>query len=210
MEKFAPHAVLHSSVDHFYLSIFKNTRMRYLIPVLAFLLLASACKEKKYCACCENAATSASFPIPPTPDSLGVTEALIYIPNIFVYSGDFADEQFMPFANQGVVEIVSARYTDKSGNELFLAEHFLPNDIVRAWNGFTTGGSRFEGAFEYEVVVLLTDGEVKTLTGSACAYPCGDKGFPNGQLDNCRFPTQNNGYGGFDPTLYKPAETCFE
>ncbi len=185
--------------------------MRYLIPVLLFLLVgASACKEKKYCACCENEATTASFPISPTPDSLGLTEAFIYIPNIFVYSGDFTDERFLPFTNPGALEIVSVRYTDKNGNELFFAEHFQPNDIGKAWDGFTTGGSRFEGAFEYEVLVKLRDGQVKTLTGAACAYPCGDKGFPNGQLDQCAFPTQNNGDGKFDPTLPPPAESCFE
>ena len=185
--------------------------MRYLIPVFFFLLVgASACKNKKYCACCENDPTTASFPIDSTPDSLDLTEASIYIPNIFAYSGEYTDEHFLPFTNVGVLEIVSTRYTDKKGNELFFAEHFQPNDLNKSWDGFTTGGSRFEGAFAYEVVVKLRDGQVKTVTGSACAYPCGDKGFPNDQLDKCGFPSQNNGDGKFDPTLPAPSESCFE
>ncbi len=185
--------------------------MRLFLPVLA-LLLFTACKDKKYCDCCENEGLSARFPLninPDHPDSL-FTEALLYVPNIMVYEGDGINNFFLVFSNAGVVEIISLEVEDKKGNRLFSRYNVMPADIGAAWTGVTSGGTRFEGSFNYTLVVRLYDGQVKTLEGSACAFPCGEEGFPTNQLDNCRFTTQNNGNGEYDPTQPGALPGCFE
>lgn len=186
--------------------------MRHLIPVLALLLFV-ACKDKKYCDCCENPGLSARFSLnlsPDHPDSL-FTEAWLYVPNILVYDDNSSiNDIFLVFSNAGVIEIISLEADDKKGNRLFARYNVMPADINGAWNGITSGGSRFEGSFNYTLVVRLYDGQVRTLEGSACAYPCGDAGFPEDQLENCQFTGQNNGNGEFDPTLPGALPACFE
>ena len=183
---------------------------RYL-PVL-LLLPFFACKDKKYCACCENPGLSARITLnygPAHPDSLA-TEALIYVPNILVYDDSGINDLFMVFSNFAVVEIVSFEGKDSKGNRLFLFQHFYPSDTRYGWNGLTSGGTRYEGSFDYTLVAKLYNGQVKTLEGSACAFPCGDKGFPKSQVDGCQFNSQNNGNGEFDPTQPGGAPGCFE
>lgn len=185
--------------------------MRHFLPIL-LLLPFLACKDNKYCACCENPGLSARFTLtqgPTDPDSL-ITEALLYVPNIMTYDDSGLNDLFMVFGNGGIYQILSFEGRDAKGNRLFLFEHFYPNDPGFGWNGFTSGGSRYEGSFNYTLVVRLIDGQEKTLEGSACAFPCGDEGFPQKQLDNCQFNSQHNGNGEIDPTLPGASPSCFE
>lgn len=130
----------------------------------------------------------------------------IFIPNIFTPSDDsnIDSRYYMPFANEGIIRIVSAKYTDNNGGVLFSRANFQPNDIGFSWLGKNTDGSFYKGGFNYEIKVEYIDATVKSFSGKACAYPCGDGGFPKSRLPDCFFPNQNNGYGAPDPTLPQP------
>jgi len=107
-----------------------------------------------------------------------------------------------------VARVVSAKYFSESGETLFEHHNFQVYDSSPAWRGKKVNGDFFYGLFDYEVEIEFLNGEIKTYTGRACSYKCGADGFPTGNLPNCFFPSQNNGYGAPDPSRPIPNE-CF-
>ena len=131
----------------------------------------------------------------------------VFVPNIFTPDND-DNGTFMVFGGPGVNKIVFFKCVNSQGQVLFTAENFTPNDVGNGWQGHRPNGTTFVGLFQYELGVEFLDGSTKEYSGSACAYHCGDEGFPKDKLPNCFTPNRNNGYGAPDPSL--PAfSNCF-
>lgn len=194
---------------------------RLFFPAL-FLLVLVSCKEEKksvsvYEGCCGAEATT---------DSIWVTTRHyddqgnpfdstilidVFIPNLFTNDNDGENDQFMVFGNIfGIIEVVSMTCTGQDGSLLFKREHILLYDPKYGWDGTKPDGTVYQGSFNFEVTIAFVDGQVKTYTGQACAYQCGQAGFPTENLPDCLVPAQNNGYGGVDTTLPIYPADCFE
>ena len=165
--------------------------------------MLTSCKEKNkstYEGCCGTEATVDSFRIAfPTYDQNGniidsTSAAQIYIPNVFTPDGDGINDIFKILKTYNFT--------------LFQSVNILPNDPGYSWNGLKPDGTIYQGSFNYEVEVEFIDGQIKTYIGKACAYTCGEEGFPTGNLPDCFFPDQHDGNGGFDPSL-PIDELCF-
>jgi len=188
----------------------------FIIPYLLLFTFVS-CKEKNksiYEGCCGTEATVDSFRIAfPTYDQNGniidsTSAAQIYIPNVFTPDGDGINDIFIVFGGPAVKQIVSVLCSNENIDQLFQSVNILPNDPGHSWDGLKPDGTIYQGSFNYEVEVEFIDGQIKTYIGKACAYTCGEEGFPTENLPDCFFPDQHDGNGGFDPSL-PIDELCF-
>lgn len=194
--------------------------MRNPLLLVAFLLQLAlfSCKDPQkniYEGCCGTEPVTDSIPITITlwdpikgmlVDSQVV--ARMYIPNILIPDSSGADNSYFITCGTYVDRIVSAKYFDSSGDLLFERGEYQICDANNSWHGEKAGGGYYYGTFNYQIVVRFENGETKTYSRKACSYKCGDDGFPKEKLPECAFPTQHDGNGGFDPSLYF-SEQCF-
>lgn len=189
-------------------------------PILIACLTFISCKEKNksiYEGCCGTEATLDTTLITVTlygPNGTMFDSTIhtnVYIPNIIVLDTSIFsnDDRLTLWHGNTVQKILSAVYSSEDGTILFSRENFLPNEPSHGWGGLKPDGTYHQGVFNYEITVAFLGGQTtKTYTGRACAYRCGDDGFPNEQLPACFFSFQHNGNGGYDPNLSYPVE-CF-
>lgn len=195
--------------------------MRYTLffVVFIFLFILASCNDKNksvYAGCCGTEAMEDSIDrIIKEYNDQGIkvdslVKARVYISNIFTPDSVYYENYIFPIFGVYVNKVVSAKYFSESGETLFEHYDFQPNDGSAAWRGKKFNGDFFYGSFDYEVVVefFKGGGERKTYTGRACSYKCGADGFPTENLPKCLFPSQNNGYSGFNPGRPIPNE-CF-
>lgn len=173
-----------------------------------------SCEKKSssvYENCCGTAPTADVVDLAgPLDTSFSDGKGRVYIPNIFVPTAQPGDgERFIVFGGTGVKAILSANYTGENGELLYERTFMQPNDAGASWDGKIKGDTVYYfGSFTYVVTVEFVDGQVKTYTGQACSFNCGDNGFPVENLPECLFPFQNDGYGSPDPSLPQPID-CF-
>ncbi|MFN0213426.1 MAG: hypothetical protein ACKVT2_04155 [Saprospiraceae bacterium] len=184
------------------------------------LLTLASCKEKKnsiYEGCCgtepilDTTLVTALLNGPNGTLIDSTFTAYVYIPNIIIIdtTGISPDNRWLTLHDGNLVQkILIAVYSGENGEILFTRENFLPNTPSLGWGGLKPDGTYYQGVFNYKMIVEFIGGQTKTYDGKACAYLCGDDGFPSGNLPGCFFPTQHNGNGGHDPSLAFPSD-CF-
>lgn len=192
------------------------------LTALLFLAAFSSCKEKSdsiYAGCCGAEPTEDDILVAaPDYDNNGnfldsIVEAHIYIPNIFVPNIDAIsglNETFKFFSGKGVYMVTEAVYSDENGDVFYQKENFLPDNgnFYDGWDGRKPDGNFHFGKFSYRISITFLDSQVKTYIGEACSFKCGDDGFPASNVPGCFFPSQHNGNGQLDKTLYG-SNDCF-
>ncbi len=141
--------------------------------------------------------------------SYTVGEGRLYVPNAFTPNADGINDEFYPRATEGIERLLNFSMEDKDGNDLASFQAIEPNDPVLSWpsNGATT----YDGKIRYTITAQSTNGEVKTITGTACSIHYATNAVPAADLEDCgkcRFLTQYDGFGGFDENLPSFEEIC--
>ena len=93
----------------------------------------------------------------------------LYAPNIFSPNDDGQNDRFLLFG-RGVTEIQALRIFDRWGNQVFLNEHFQPNDEAMGWDGTFQGQRMNPGVFVWQAVVEFVDGAVEVFAGDVTLY----------------------------------------
>jgi len=89
----------------------------------------------------------------------------IYIPNAFSPNDDGVNDMFYINAGRGVAIIESFRIFSRTGNLVYEATDFLPNDPGTAWDGYFRGEELDPGVFVYVAEIAFVDGEVEIFQG---------------------------------------------
>lgn len=192
-----------------------------ILPFFFPLLFLCACKNNEtsiYEGCCGAEPTTFDLlvHIQDTIGSLGLPSdtmimAHVFIPNIFTPGKDsgYNAPYFFALGGIGLAEIRSMIITDNNAQVLFSKDLLPLNSPEFGWDGHKPDGTFYYGSFNYEIKIRYVDEQIKTFTGRACSYQCGDPGFPNEDLPDCFFPYNNNGKGqGEHNYPYDPS--CFE
>ncbi|MCB0638505.1 MAG: gliding motility-associated C-terminal domain-containing protein, partial [Lewinella sp.] len=134
-----------------------------------------------------------------------------YIPNAITPNLDGINELFYVLSDYPNTSILDQFVvTDRNGEVLYSKASIPPGDVTHGWDGVTPAGSTYEGLFHFEIQVRDTLDILHTITGSACALPCGQKvidPFMDSWL-NCKFGLQHDGQGGFDEFLPSGETSC--
>ncbi len=93
----------------------------------------------------------------------------LYAPTIFSPNGDGENDRFLLFG-RGVAEIQTLRIFDRWGNQLFLNEHFQPNDENEGWDGRYRGQDMNPAVFIWQAVIRFVDGAVEVYAGDVTLY----------------------------------------
>ena len=93
----------------------------------------------------------------------------LYAPNIISPNGDGKNDRFLLYG-RGVVEIETLRIFDRWGDQLFLNEHFQPNDESMGWDGSFRGQPMNPGVYVWQAVVKFIDGVTETFAGDVTVY----------------------------------------
>lgn len=93
----------------------------------------------------------------------------LYAPNIFSPNGDGENDRFLIYG-KGVAEIQTLRIFDRWGNQLFLNEHFQPNEESQGWDGRYRGQDMNPGVFVWQAVIEFVDGAVEVYAGDVTLY----------------------------------------
>ncbi len=93
----------------------------------------------------------------------------LYAPNIFSPNGDGENERFLIFG-RGVAEIQVLRIFDRWGNQLFLNEHFQPNDESEGWDGTFRGQAMNPAVYVWQAVIKFVDGAEEVYSGDVTLY----------------------------------------
>ena len=89
----------------------------------------------------------------------------IYIPNIFSPNGDGVNDRLLISAGEDIQEIESMQIFDRWGNQVFLNEHFLPNDLSEAWDGKMKGKTLNAGVFAFRMIARFRDQRMEVRYG---------------------------------------------
>ncbi len=89
----------------------------------------------------------------------------VFIPNIFSPNGDGINDRLIISAGSDVEEISSLVIFDRWGNNVFEANHFLPNDLNSAWDGTSKGKPLNSGVFAFKLVAVFKDGSQQIRVG---------------------------------------------
>jgi len=71
---------------------------------------------------------------------------------------------------RGVEEIQVLRIFDRWGDQLFLNEHFQPNDESEGWDGSFRGQPMNPGVYVWQAVIAFIDGTVEIYAGDVTIY----------------------------------------
>ena len=82
----------------------------------------------------------------------------VFIPNVFSPDGDGANDIFMIFGGQGVVEVLSLRVYDRWGSLLFEDSNFMTNDPAHGWDGTYRGQDVNPGVYVFAAEIMFIDG----------------------------------------------------
>lgn len=93
----------------------------------------------------------------------------LYAPTIFSPNGDGENDRFLLFG-RGVAEIQTLRIFDRWGNQLYLNEHFQPNEESEGWDGRFRGQDMNPGVFVWQAVIKFVDGAVEVYAGDVTLY----------------------------------------
>ena len=128
----------------------------------------------------------------------------VYTANIITPNADGVNDTLFIQADDGIEEIEEFKVYNRDGDLIFERFNIPPNDPTFGWSPPVP--TEEVGAHQYFIKVRNTDQEVFDIFRSVCVFRCEDLDvFTPG--DNCGFPIQHDGAGGFDPNL-PTGETC--
>lgn len=139
--------------------------------------------------------------LPAIIDSVG--SGRIYVPNVFTPDMDGRNDRLIIFANSSIKRIASLVIRQDNGLLVYKAFDFNPNDPAFAWDGAVNGIIK-RGLYEIKIIAENTNGELKSLLGKVCSFPCERDRAKEPAFDsiaNCQLGSQHNGKGGFDVGL---------
>ncbi|MBK6932620.1 MAG: gliding motility-associated C-terminal domain-containing protein [Saprospirales bacterium] len=93
----------------------------------------------------------------------------LYAPNIISPNDDGENDRFLIYG-RGVTEIEVLRIFDRWGNQLFLKEHFQPNDPSKGWDGRFRGDPMNPGVYVWQAVIRFVDGAAEVYSGDVTIY----------------------------------------
>ncbi len=94
-----------------------------------------------------------------------ISEADIYIPNVFSPNGDGINDRLVISATSDVEEVELLEIFDRWGNLVFAARNFVPNDPAFAWDGKRDGVAMNPAVFAYRTMVRFKDGRKEVRNG---------------------------------------------
>lgn len=89
----------------------------------------------------------------------------VYIPNSFSPNADGSNDLFTVFAGPEVEQVQSLQIFDRWGNQVFMQQHFPPNDPALGWDGRFRGQAMDIGFFVYFAEIAFKDGAVEIYEG---------------------------------------------
>jgi len=89
----------------------------------------------------------------------------VYIPTAFSPNVDGANDIFMIYAGDDVVEIHNFQIYDRWGNQLFEVQNFPPNDPKYGWDGWFRGKLLDPAVFVYFAEIEFKDGITEVFKG---------------------------------------------
>lgn len=92
-----------------------------------------------------------------------VTE--VFVPNVFTPNGDGANDVFMIFAGDNVLEVKSFMIFDRWGNRILYDGPFQPNDPTHGWDGTFNGQAMDAGVYVFYAEVILKGGRSAIVKG---------------------------------------------
>ncbi len=93
----------------------------------------------------------------------------LYAPNIFSPDGDGRNDRFLLFG-RAVAEVQYLRIFDRWGNQLFVNEHFQPNEESQGWDGSFRGQAMNPGVYIWQAAVKFIDGELEIFAGDVTIF----------------------------------------
>lgn len=104
-----------------------------------------------------------------TSDSVFITvikNRKVFIPNVFTPNGDGVNDFFAIFGDiPNVQRIEKLLVFDRWGGVVFQQNDFLPNEILKGWDGAFKGKPMNNGVFAYLAEIRFLDGELVRFTG---------------------------------------------
>ncbi|HFC01387.1 MAG TPA: T9SS type B sorting domain-containing protein, partial [Phaeodactylibacter sp.] len=89
----------------------------------------------------------------------------VFIPNVFSPDDNGFNDIFYINAGQDVKEVKNFRIYNRWGAEIFVQEHFQPNDPLMGWDGTFKNKNMNPGVFVYFAEIEFLDGRVEIYKG---------------------------------------------
>lgn len=89
----------------------------------------------------------------------------VFIPSAFSPNQDENNEVFMIFGGLGIAQVKSFRVFSRTGNMVFQATDFQPNDPTFSWDGNFNGQRLNTGVYVYSAEIEFVDGFVEVFKG---------------------------------------------
>ena len=173
-------------------------------------------EDNTFCDCCSN--NSFDLQPPVTNDNLSCSGD-VFIPNFFQPNGTGIIDNFtIHFGGYDCVEAIDLVIYSTIDSSIIYQQMDIPrsNDDV-IWNGFTNQGELASGNYYYEIIIKDGAGNSKFFGGRVCVYICYEKTmqqtpdfFDCWEFQSCRFSSQHDGKGGFDPSFAGASELIGE
>lgn len=89
----------------------------------------------------------------------------VYFPNVFTpdFNGD--NDEWLPYANENVSQILTLRIFDRWGDLVFARDNFQPNQPALGWDGRFRGREALPGVYAWQAEVEFLDGSVGRYSG---------------------------------------------
>jgi gliding motility-associated-like protein len=92
-------------------------------------------------------------------------DVAVYIPNVFSPNGDGKNDHITIYGDARVKKVVYLEIFDRWGNQVFVANNFLPNDPILGWDGTFRNKPLNPAVFAYIAKVELVNGMVVPFKG---------------------------------------------
>lgn len=96
-------------------------------------------------------------------------ERRVYLPNIFLPSGNEGNKLFDIRTGYGVVNVESFYIYDRWGNVVYSNFNYIP-DASTGWDGLFRGQQALPGVYVYTATVKFLDGQMKTYRGDVTLF----------------------------------------
>lgn len=96
-------------------------------------------------------------------------ERRVYLPNIFLTSGQEANRLFDIKTGYGVQIVESFYIYDRWGNVVYSNLNYIP-DATTGWDGLVNGQQALPGVYVFTAAVRFLDGQVKTYRGDVTLF----------------------------------------
>lgn len=96
-------------------------------------------------------------------------ERRVYLPNIFLPSGNEGNKLFDIRTGYGVINVESFYIYDRWGNVVYSNFNYIP-DASTGWDGLFRGQQALPGVYVYTATVKFLDGQMKTYRGDVTLF----------------------------------------